>query len=119
MAALEASQKRGGSCGVRERAVASLPSSTSQKSPPRPRKIVQCIVKLATVGFVNGLKPPIKCLFVNEVCLCVCVHVCVCVCVCVCVGQCDRCWTAIVMSFNAYWVALLGPNCNVREILTG
>ena len=42
-----------------------------------------------------------------------------CVCVCARVRQCDRCWTAIVMEFNAHWGALPGPNCNVREALNG
>ena len=36
-------------------------------------------------------------------CVCLCVHVCVCMCV---YGQCDRCWTATMMDFNACRAAL-------------
>ena len=43
-------------------------------------------------------------------------------------GQCDRCWTAIVMEFNAYWAALstggwhillAGRSCKLREAWNG
>ena len=49
-----------------------------------------------TYPFVNGLSLIKYCVFL-------CARSCVCVCV---YGQSDRCWTAIVMDFNAYWAAL-------------
>ena len=49
--------------------------------------------------------------FVNGVCVCVRAST--------PIGQCDRCWTAIVMDFNACWGALPRPNCNVRKALNG
>ena len=70
LAAWEALLKQGGSCGVRQRAVASAPSSASQRSPPSVRK--GTVLKLTTVGFVNGLKLSNK-LPVRQRCVCVCV----------------------------------------------
>ena len=57
------------------------------------------VQKLITVQFVTDLGYQTNDLFVKGVCVCVCVHTGAC-------GQTDRCWTAIVMDFNAYWVAL-------------
>ena len=62
----------------------------------------------------------------DGVCVCVCVCVCY-VCLFVCV-QSDRCWTAMMMAFIAYWAALpaggwlrllIRPNCNMLEVLNG
>ena len=119
LASSEASLKRGGSCGVRERALVSLPLSASQgsppsaqRSPPSPKK--GTVLKRTTVQFVNGLRPSNK-RPVRQRCVCVYVRARVCVCVC----QCDRYWTAIVLDSNGYWGALPGPNLNVREALNG
>ena len=51
LASWEASLKRGGSCGVRERAVASL---ALQRSPPSASHI-GTVLMLRNVQFVNGL----------------------------------------------------------------
>ena len=74
--------------------------------------------------FVNGLRLAYyitTCILC--VCMCVCVHACMCICAC---GQYDRCWTATVIDYNAYWVTLPtggwhklleGQNCNVQVAL--
>ena len=66
----ETSLERGGSCGVRERAVASLPSSASQRSPPYAQK--GTVLKDTSVQFVDGLRPSNK-WPVRKRCVCVCV----------------------------------------------
>ena len=55
MAAWEAELKWGGSSDVHEQAVASLPLSASQRSPPSVQKAT--VLKLTTVQFMNGLMP--------------------------------------------------------------
>ena len=65
LAAWEASLKRGGSCGVREPVVASLPSSASRRSPPYaqrspPSARKGTVLKHITVQLVNGLGPSNK-----------------------------------------------------------
>ena len=113
LAGWEASLNLGGSCGLRQRTVASVLSSASQRSPlsmqrSPPSAQKGTVLKHTIVQFVNRLKPsnnwPVRQLGV---------------CVCTCIGQCDRYWTAVVMEFNAYWGALPGLNCNVREALNG
>ena len=80
LAAWEASLERGGSCAVCNRAVPSLPSSASQRSLPFARK------GITNVQLVNGLRPSYK-RSVRQPCVRV---------------QSDKCWTKIVMDFNAY-----------------
>ena len=70
LAAWEALLKQGGSCGVCQHAVASSPSSALQRSPPSTCKGI--ILKLTTVGFVNGLRLSNK-WPVCQRCVCVCV----------------------------------------------
>ena len=106
--AWEDSLKQGGSCGLCERAVASLLSSASQRSPSSAQR--GTVLKCTTVQSVNRLRPSNKWPVLQRgvfVCVYECTHI----------GQCDRCWTAIVMEFNASWGALPRPNCNIRETL--
>ena len=99
LVAREASLERGGSCGIHERAVASLPLSASQRSPPsvqRSPPSVQrsppsaqkgTVLKRTTVSSWPSNKWPV-CQRCVCVCVCVCVRACVCACVCVYVCVC-------------------------------
>ena len=87
LTAWEASLKRGGSCGVCQRAVASSPSSTSQRSHCPRAKLQYWSLQLYSLWMDLGYQ---KMACSSTVWVCVCVFVCV-------GGQSDRCRTAIVM----------------------
>ena len=68
------------------------------------------------IGPIHGLRITYM-LFLLCATLCMCIH-----------GQSDRCWTAIVINFNAYWSALptggwhrllAGRNCKVWDACNG
>ena len=115
LVAWETLLKRGGSCGVREQAVASSPSSALQMSPLPMHKCTA--LRLTTVQLVNRLRLSNKwAVHQQGLCVCLCMW--------------PICWTAILMDFNAYWAALptggwhrllvhVGQYCNVWEAWTG